>query len=157
VALKISRFVSLLSLALCLGPALTHLLELPHKIVLSREEYRIVQGIYRGWAMLGVAVVTALASTLVTALLLRHRRAAYRLAISAFLCLVAAQLVFWIFTFPANRATDNWTVLPADWTYWRSRWELSHAAGALLVLAAFVAEALSVVRGDRKVPSGAAV
>jgi hypothetical protein len=41
-------FVVLLASALVLGPALAHLLELPNKIGLPREEYFIVQKAYRG-------------------------------------------------------------------------------------------------------------
>jgi hypothetical protein len=149
-ALKIARFASLVSIGICLGPGLAHLLELPHKIRLPRADYQVVQQIYRGWAMLGVLIVVALGSTLVMALLERDRPPAFRLALGSFLCLVAAQLVFWIFTFPANRATNNWTVLPDDWARWRARWEISHAAGALLVLAALAAAVLSVLVEARR-------
>ena len=42
------------------APALAHLLELPNKIGLSRDDYLIVQQIYRGWALLGIVVLSAL-------------------------------------------------------------------------------------------------
>lgn len=29
--------------------------------------------------------------------------------------LVATQAIFWIFTYPANVATQNWTTLPDNW------------------------------------------
>ena len=45
-------------------------------------------------------------------------------------------MVFWSFTFPANQATANWTVLPEGWQALRARWEYSHAAGAVLNFAA---------------------
>jgi hypothetical protein len=45
----VAFFVALLTSALVLGPALAHLLELPNKIDLPREEYFIVQKAYRGW------------------------------------------------------------------------------------------------------------
>jgi hypothetical protein len=44
-----ARFFSLLFAALALAPALAHLLELPNKIGLSRDNYPVVQQIYRGW------------------------------------------------------------------------------------------------------------
>ena len=57
----IAFFVALLASALVLGPALAHVLELPNKIGLPREEYFIVQKAYRGWNqiawVLGVQVV----------------------------------------------------------------------------------------------------
>lgn len=58
------RFISLLFTALALAPTLAHLLELPNKINLSREDYLTVQQIYRGWALLGIVVIGALISTL---------------------------------------------------------------------------------------------
>lgn len=51
----------------------------------------------------------------------------------------AAQAVFWTFTYPANVATRNWTVVPANWQALRVQWEYSHAVGAVLTLAALAA------------------
>jgi hypothetical protein len=58
------RFLGLLFAALALAPALAHLLELPNKIDLPRDEYLTVQQIYRGSALLGFIVAGALCSTL---------------------------------------------------------------------------------------------
>jgi ABC-type cobalamin transport system permease subunit len=118
-----THFASLLFVALALGPALAHLLELPNKIGLSREEYLTVQQIYRGWALLGIVVAGALVSTLVLTIMVRDRPRAFALALTAFFCIVGAQVVFWAFTFPTNQATENWTVLPDHWTALRARWE----------------------------------
>ena len=57
-----ARFLSLLFVALALAPAMAHLLELPNKIGLSRDEYLVVPQIYRVWALLGFVVVPALAA-----------------------------------------------------------------------------------------------
>ena len=68
----------------------------------------------------------------------------------ALLCLAGSKAVFWIYTYPANVATSNWTAIPEDWELLRRTWEYSHAAGAaLLVLAmrALIAAALARVRG----------
>ena len=70
------RFVSLLLTAVALGAGLAHLLALPNKIHLSREDYLTVQQIYRGWALLGIADIGALISTLVLAVRSRERRGA---------------------------------------------------------------------------------
>jgi hypothetical protein len=48
--MKTICFLSLLFVALALAPAMAHLLELLNKINLSREQYLVVQQIYRGWA-----------------------------------------------------------------------------------------------------------
>jgi hypothetical protein len=39
--------------------------------------------------------------------------------------LIGAQVVFWIYTYPANVATSNWTFLPETWQALRARWEYS--------------------------------
>ena len=148
-ALNAARFSSLLFAALALAPALAHLLELPNKIGLSRDEYLTVQQIYRGWALLGLVVVGALLSTLALAIMVRKRPREFVPALIAFLCIAATQAVFWTFTFPANQQTGNWTASPENWMMLRAQWEYSHAAGAALNLIAFVALILSVLRRDK--------
>jgi ribose/xylose/arabinose/galactoside ABC-type transport system permease subunit len=147
--LNAARFFSLLFAALALAPALAHLLELPNKIGLSRDDYLIVQQIYRGWALLGFVVAGALLSTLVLMIMVRGRRKAFVLTLVAFLCIVGTQVVFWTFTYPANRQTDNWTVLPQSWMALRAQWEYSHAASAVLNLIALIALILSVLVRDK--------
>ena len=83
----------------------------------------------------------------------RDDRRLRTLALIALVCLVGAQALFWIFTYPANAATANWTVQPEDWQALRLRWEYSHAAGALLQLAAMACLSLGAVRDNRRPPS----
>ena len=146
--LTVARFFSLLFAALALAPSLAHLLELPNKIGLSRDDYLTVQQIYRGWALLGIVVAGALLSTLILAILVRKRPKEFALALVAFACILGTQALFWAFTFPANQETSNWTVLPENWMALRTQWEYSHAASAVLNLIALVTLILSVlVRG----------
>lgn len=145
------RFLSLLFAALALAPALAHLLELPNKIGLSAEDYLTVQQIYRGWALLGIVVFGALLSTLLLTILMRGRPKIFVLALTAFLCIVGTQVVFWTFTFPANQATDNWTLLPENWRQLREQWEYSHAASAGLNFIALVALILSSLVRDKSI------
>jgi hypothetical protein len=147
--LTAARFFSLLLAALALAPALAHLLELPNKIGLSRDDYLTVQQIYRGWALLGFVVAGALLSTLILTIMVRKRPKEFALTLIAFLCIVGTQMVFWTFTFPANQQTNNWTVLPENWMALRSQWEYSHAASAVLNLIALVALILSVVSREK--------
>lgn len=142
----VARFLSLLFCALALAPAMAHLLELPNKIGLPRDAYLTVQHIYDGWALLGFVVFAALGSTLALAILARGRGREFGFALAAFLCIAGTQVVFWTFTFPANQATANWTMLPDNWMALRTQWEYSHAASALLNLAALVAVILSVLK-----------
>jgi hypothetical protein len=142
-----ARFLSLLFCALALAPALAHLLELPSKIGLPRDEYFVVQQIYRGWWMLGIVVFGALLSTLALAIVVRKRPGELGPALTAFLCIVATQAIFWTFTFPANQQTANWTLLPDNWQELRMRWEYSHAASAMLNLVAMIAVIIAVLKG----------
>jgi hypothetical protein len=148
------RFLSLLFAALALVPAGAHALELPNKIGLPRDDYLTAQQLYRGWAQVGFFVGGAVLSTLALAVAVRRERRAFRLTLLALACLVGTQVVFWTFTFPANRATENWTVLPDDWQQLRAQWEHSHAASAALNLLALAALSLSVLGRAR--PAGAA-
>jgi len=138
-AIELVFFASLLSTALSLGPALAHLLALPNKIDLPLADYFVAQQAYRGWALLGLLLFVQIVSILALIIVTRHARHLCRLAILAFICVIAAQLLFWIFTFPANRRTENWTVAPTDWESLRQQWEYSHAGGALLQLLALIA------------------
>lgn len=151
------RFISLLFTALALGIALAHALELPNKINLSREDYLTVQQIYRGWALLGIIEVTALLSTLVLTIKVRHDPEAFRPTLAALLCISVALAVFFIFTYPANQQTDNWIQLPANWLELRRQWEYSHATRAGLLLIALISQILAVLRGKRKSTVGNAV
>ncbi len=130
-------FVALLASAMVLGPAFAHVMELPNKIDLPRDEYFTVQKIYRGWSQIGWVLVVQVAALVVAAIQERSDRRVMLLTVLALACVVAAQGLFWTFTYPANVATANWTVMPDDWERLRLRWELSHAAGALLQLLGF--------------------
>jgi hypothetical protein len=138
-------FLSLLFGALALVPPMAHLLELPRKMHLTRDEYVLVQRIYRGWAMLGLVIVVALLSTAMLAVAVRHDRVALAFALASCLCTAATQAVFWTFTYPVNRATTNWSVAPGNWLALRRRWEYSHAASAVLALLALVGVILSAL------------
>lgn len=138
-------FFALLFAALALGPALAHLFALPNKIGLPEVEYFITQSVYRGWALLGIVVFGALLSTLGLSIVLRHEGTPLVWAALAFLCIAGTQAIFWIWTYPANVATSNWTVAPENWEALRVQWEYSHAASALLNIAAMVALILSLL------------
>jgi len=130
-------FVALLASALLLGPALAHAFELPNKIGLPRDEYFIVQKAYRGWSLIAWVLVVQVAALMAAAILERSDRRVLLLTVLALASVAAAQGIFWTFTYPANVATANWTIMPDDWERLRARWEFSHAAGALLQLLGF--------------------
>jgi hypothetical protein len=148
--LKVLYFPGLLFTALALVPAMAHLLELPNKINLSREDYLTVQQIYRGWSLLGFVVAGALVSTLALTIAARKQRKAFLFALLSLVCVACTQAVFWIYTYPANQATNNWTILPENWLELRRQWEYSHASSAVLNLFAFIFVSLSVLKRDKE-------
>ena len=132
----IALFLALVATALALGGALAHALELLNKIGMSRDEYFIVQRIYSGWNRLAYLLAVQLAGIVaVITMSRRHPRLLWP-AVVALVCLFGAQAVFWTFTYPANVATENWTVAPPSWEELRTHWEYSHAVGALFQMVA---------------------
>ena len=142
-------FLALVLTALALAPGGAHLFALPNKIGLEQQSYFIVQGIYRGWALLGIVLIGALIANLVLAILLRGRRAPFWFALAGFVLVGATLAIFFTWTFPANQATANWTVAPDNWRALRTQWEYSHAVNAVLTFFALCAVTLSVLVRDR--------
>src|SRR5262245_5346571 len=135
----VAMFIALLATALALGGALAHAIELPNKITMSREEYFVAQQIYRGWDQLAYLLGVELTAMIAVPVRFWGKpRVAYPTLV-AIAALIAAQLVFWIWTFPANAATQNWTVAPTYWDTLRTQWEFSHLAGAFFQLVAMSA------------------
>lgn len=126
-------FAALLFSALVLIPGVAHLLEMPHKMQLTQESYGTVQYIYGGWALLGVIQLAAA----VFGYLLYFRSRKLLVLIAAIL-LTGTLAIFFIWTYPVNQITRNWSVLPENWEALRIRWEYSHAASALLELVAYI-------------------
>jgi hypothetical protein len=144
-ALMLLRFLAVMFTAIDMAAGFTHLLELPNKMPLSRADYLVVQQIYRGWALLGVVVLGALVTSGIVALQVRARPAQFYLTLAATACIALSLLLFFIFTYPANQETQNWTILPDNWESLRRQWEYSHAAGAGLSFLALSALTLSLL------------
>jgi hypothetical protein len=144
VLLNALRVAAVLLTAIGMAAGWAHLLALPNKIALPRPDYLTVQQICRGWALLGIAVVGALVSTLALAILERGKGSVFYLSLAATLCIAASLAVFFLYTYPANQQTSNWTVLPENWEQLRRQWEYSHATGAGLYFLALFALTLSL-------------
>jgi hypothetical protein len=142
----VAFFVVQLATALALGGALAHALELPNKIGMSREHYFIVQRAYDGWNRLAYLLAVELSGILAVIWLYRAEPRVWWPATAALAALVAAQAIFWIWTFPANQATNNWTSQPQNWEILRRHWEYSHLAGAAFQLLDITALIVAVLR-----------
>lgn len=136
-ALPIFRWLALLFVFVAALPAGAHLLELPNKLRLAQADYFTVQQIYAGWALLGIVLFGAIATTLGYALALYRHGRPYLYALAALLLVLLNLGIYFLFTFPTNRATSNWTAVHADWDALRTQWEYSHAVNALVIFAAF--------------------
>ena len=144
-SLRIVQFLAVVLTALSLVPAGAHLFELPNKIGLAQDEYFIVQSIYRGWALFGIVLFGALAANLALAIMVRRQRTSFWPAFVAFLLVAATLVIFFTWTYPANQATSNWTVAPANWQELRMQWEYAHATNAVLTFLALCALTWSVL------------
>lgn len=138
------RVLTIVSIALYLVPTGAHLFELAGKMTMSPPDYMVVQTIYSGWALFGIVILAAMLLTLLHAVLRRGERTVLLLSLASFLCLVATQVIFWVFTYPMNVASSNWTVTPDHFDTARPQWEYSHAASAVLTFLALVAIASAV-------------
>jgi hypothetical protein len=137
--LRVAQFLALVLTALALVPAGAHLFELPNKIRLAQDDYFVVQGIYRGWALFGIVLFGALGANLALAILARRQRGPFWLAFLGFLLVAATLVIFFTWTYPANQATSNWTVVPQNWQELRMQWEYAHATNAVLTFLALCA------------------
>ena len=143
-------FIALLATSCALGGALAHAFELPNKIGLGRDAYFTVQTIYSGWDRLAFVLAVELAGMLAVIFLYRAEQRVLWPACIALTGLVAAQLVFWVWTFPANQATANWTQQPENWEALRAQWEYSHLAGAGFQALAMSALSVAVLRRNSR-------
>lgn len=134
------KLTTLALTALIAIPGGAHLFELPGKIGLGQDDYFTVQGIYAGWAWFGVPMIAAILANI--ALGVSEWGLDRTASVSAFVAasLIAISLgVFFLFVFPGNQATANWTEAPENWEALRRSWEYGHAANAVIVFAALLA------------------
>jgi endonuclease/exonuclease/phosphatase (EEP) superfamily protein YafD len=86
--------------------------------------------------LFGFVLLGAIGANLGHAILIRDEPRAFWLALMAFLLMVASFAIFFIWTYPANQATSNWTVVPTNLASLRTQWEYSHAANAAMTFLA---------------------
>jgi energy-coupling factor transporter transmembrane protein EcfT len=150
------RFLAIVLLALALAPVTAHLLALPNKIDVPEQQYFTDQSIYYGWALpTGIVLISAIVVSLVLTIMSRGRGMSFWFALVGFLLITATLVVFFIWTFPANQATVNWTTVPDNWRELRQQWEYSHATNAVLTFLALCAVTLSALTGSRSATNSA--
>lgn len=137
--------------AIILVPSGAHLFELPGKIGLEQGAYFTVQGIYAGWSLFAVPIFAAiLANGALFFVARRHHPSSAWLALGSGGLITINLVIFFIWVFPANQATQNWTTQPENWELLRQQWEYGHAANAFIVFAAFLMTALAASLPERR-------
>ena len=142
----VPSFVAIVLTGLALIAPGAHLYELAHKINMAADQYFVVQGIYRGWWLAGLLLPAAFLANCVLAATARDDAAAFAAALTAAALIVLNLVIFFIWTQPANAATENWTMRPESWEALRRQWEYSHAINAGVTFAAFCAATLAGLR-----------
>ncbi len=150
--LRIAQFVAMVFTALTLVPLGGHLASLANKIDLTQTDYFIAQTIYRGWALFGVVMIGAVISNLTLAIVQRAQTGPFLLVVISLACQLIMLVVFFAFNYPANQATNNWTVIPANWQQLRWQWEIAHAANAVIAFTGFCALTWSLLMTREQTP-----
>ena len=145
-ALRLIQFLAIILTALALVPSGAHLAALPNKMAMAQAAYFVAQQIYNGWALFGIVLFGALVTNLAHTIVLRKLGRSCGYALASLLFIAASLVVFFVWTFPTNQATNNWTVVPQNWNDLRIRWEYSHAANAAVTFAALVCVVVAVLR-----------
>lgn len=143
--MKVLQFAAIVMTAVMLIPTGAHFFELSNKIGLPREQYFIVQRIYLGWAYFGIPIIASIIIDLALAIMSREQGAAMWFAFGAFVLMTATLAIFFIWTYPANQATGNWSVVPDNWRQLRRQWEYSHAVNACLTFGALCSLVIAVL------------
>ncbi|WP_244564514.1 hypothetical protein [Rhizobium sullae] len=139
------QFLAITISALALVPSGAHFAALPNKIALPQSEYFTVQTIYYGWAILGLLWPAALIMNALLAVVVRSQKCPFWLAVAAALCFALMFAIFFLWTLPANQATNDWTTAPENWETFRRQWEYSHAANTIIVFVALCFTTLSAL------------
>ncbi len=142
---RLLHFAAVVLTGVALVPAGAHFFSLPHKMGLTMDQYFLVQGLYRGWALFGAVLVGAIVANAALAAALLRGRQHFALPAAAAALLALTLALFLALVQPANALTDNWTVIPPNWVELRARWEYGHALNAVLTFLAFCAVTFSAV------------
>lgn len=141
------RVIALAVTVIVLVPSGAHFFELPGKIGLPEAEYFTVQTIYAGWALFAIPIFAAIALNFALAFAMRRSdRTGALLAACSALLIVLSLVIFFIWVFPGNQATQNWTSVPENWQELRRNWEYGHAVNAVIIFVSFIMLAAAAAR-----------
>jgi hypothetical protein len=141
--------ITIMLAALTMGMALCHFLEMPAKMRYDGALWlTLLQTLYGVFGPASAFIETgAVTAAAVLAFLARRRGAVFNWTLLGALCLIAANVAWWIWVYPVNAALSAVApeTLPADWMRLRDQWEYTHAARAVLQIIALGAIVYSVL------------
>ena len=147
--LRTWRFLTIILVSLSMAMAFCHLLQLPPRMSYDGAQWvSTIQSLYQLFGTVGAFIeVGALLFATVLLLAVWRRRPAFQWTLFGAVCLLAAHVAWWMFIAPANSVISTWTpdTLPADWIWWRSQWEYTHATRAILEILGLSALVLSIL------------
>jgi magnesium-transporting ATPase (P-type) len=135
--LKPLRFVNLLLVVLILGLSWCHVMEIAGKLRFDAAQWLTVQHnlyIAFGWPVGAAIEIAAILSTWWLFALVRRRRPAAGLTLTAALSMTLGLAVWFWLVAPMNAIIAGWTpqTVSPDWLAVRDQWETGHAIHALL-------------------------
>lgn len=152
--LVILRLVSLFLVVATVIPSVAHVLELPGKLRLTREQYFAVQRIYYpGFTVIGAAEPLSILAVAALLALTPRGTTMFWLITGAMLASVLTHVFYWTLTAPVNKVwlrdetlsggaerffAAGGNVAESDWTVLRDRWEWSHLYRAAASVTALV-------------------
>jgi hypothetical protein len=145
--IPILTFAALLLTAIALIPLGAHVFEMSAKMKFGRDAYYMAQGLYRGWVWFGLAFAGAFAACAALAAL-PGARGDRLLSAFAAVMIAASLAIFFVYVYPANQATKDWTAIAVNWKVLRQQWEWGYAGSAAAMLLAFLASAWRTARGS---------
>ena len=145
-ALRLIQFLAIILTALALVPSEAHLAAMPNKMAMAQAAYFVAQQVYAGWALFGIVLFGALVANLAHTIVLRRLGRSFGYALASFLLIAATLAIFFVWTFPTNQATKNWTVVLTNWNKLRMQWQYSHAVNDMVTFAALVCVVIAVLR-----------
>ena len=114
-ALRLIQFLAIVLTALVLVPSGAHLAAMPNKMAMAQAAYFVAQQVYAGWALFGIVLFGALVANLAHTIVLRRLGRSFGYALASLLFIAAGLVIFFVWTFPTNQATNNLTVVPTNW------------------------------------------
>lgn len=153
-SIRIPQFLAILFTVLALVPGGAHLLESANKMKLSDMDYMTVQQIYAGWAFAGIVIFAAIAANIWLAIASRSQPLPFALACCAAGLIVLTLITFFIWIYPANQATAQWTSMPENLAPLRAQWERTHAINAVITFLAVIATVIASLSWRPDTPHG---